>query len=278
MDNVPTLQLTDGQVIPQVGLGTWMLTGRACVKVIKDAYALGYRHFDTATTYKNEADIGSVIKTWSRSELFLTSKVFINSLNYNLVKQACWQSLKDLKTDYLDLYLIHWPNKKAPLLETFQALAELQQAGQIRSIGISNFTIKHLQETLPITSQLNLKLVTNQVEFHPGLYQKELLEFCQKNNIIVTAYSPLGQGGILDNPTISRLASKYKKTSAQICLIWLINKGLAIVPKAITKQYLQENLKIFDLNLEPADAQAIDEIGSDQRLVNPDWAEFNDYK
>ncbi|MFH1412472.1 MAG: aldo/keto reductase [bacterium] len=268
------INLSDNNAIPQLGLGTWMMSNGACAKAVKQALDLGYTHIDTAEEYKNEEAIGRAIKDYDREQLFITSKVWHENLHYEQTLKACENSLQRLKTDYLDLYLIHWPNKLIPIEQTLSALKELQKTGKIKSIGVSNFTQKHLDQAMPIAEELNIKIVINQVEFHAGFYQKDLLEYCDKKNIKITAYSPLAQGLLATNPLLASIGQKYNKSAAQIALIWLIQRNLIVIPKALTLEYAKANMEIFDIKLEEQDMADIDGMGRDNRMVKVNFAEF----
>ncbi len=261
-------ELSSGNDIPCIGLGTWQLEGKKCEEVVKAAIDVGYKHIDTAEIYGNQKFIGRAIKG-KRENLFLTSKVWFENLRYKDVLSACENTLKELKTDYIDLYLIHWPNRTIPIEETMKALNKLKEDGLIRDIGVSNFTINHLKDALKI----GVKIVANQIEFHPYLYQKELLEFCKSKNILVIAYSPLGRGNLLNDQVINKIALKHKKTPAQICLRWLFEKGVASIPKASSIERLKENLNIFDFELKD-DVRVIDSLNKNQRFVNPVFSDF----
>jgi len=268
---IPTYQLESGDEMPVLGLGTWRLTGQTCVAAVSKALELGYNHIDTADAYGNHRQIAQGLEGTDRSAIFVTSKVPHSSLHYDEVLRTCRKNLEELRTDYLDMYLIHWPNRQVPMAETFAALEELHGQGKVRSIGVSNFTIRHLQQAMAAT---NLPICTNQVEFHPLLYQKELLEFCQQHNIVVTAYSPLARGNVFGNNVISAIAEEYGKTPAQISLRWLLQKGIIVIPKASSEAHLRENMDIFDWELSAADEEGIDNIEEEQRLINVDIAEF----
>ncbi len=192
-------------------------------------------------------------------------------MHYGDVLSSCDEALHDLGTDYLDLFLIHWPNKKIPMPETLQAIDELHEQGKVRSIGVSNFTISHIDQAVAVSG---LPIANNQVEFHPSFYQKELLEFCQSRAIALTAYCPLGRGADLNNKVIVVLADKYAKTPAQICLRWLVQKGAVVIPKSASPAHLHSNMDIFDWQLASEDEQKIDNISQQQRLIDPDFGEF----
>jgi diketogulonate reductase-like aldo/keto reductase len=257
--------------MPVLGLGTWELTGNTCYNAVKIALKLGYTHIDTAEIYGNQSEIGNAISNFNRNNLFITSKVWYDNLHYNDVLIACEKTLEDLGIDYLDLYLIHWPNRNIPMRETFDALKELYDKGKVKSIGVSNFTIRHLKEALKISNLISV----NQVEFHPFLYQKELLFFCEKHNIKIIAYSPLARTEVFSDKTIKTIANKYNKTPAQISLRWLLQKGIVVIPKASSKKHLKENLNVFDFEVSNEDMRKIDSIKTQKRLVNPDFTEFD---
>ena len=260
--------------IPEIGIGTWQLTGPVCKEAVEIALRLGYRHIDTAEHYGNEAIIGEAIKNFDRKKLFITSKVWRDHYSYNGVLEAFSNSARNLGTDYLDLYLIHWPDKNADYKQMFKAFKELYNKGKIRAFGVSNFTIKHLIDSLKLCKEFNLPLTVNQVEFHPLLYQKELLEFCKKHNIVVTAYSPLARGEILKNEVMQEIGKKYNKTPAQISLRWLLDKGIVVIPKASSEKHLAANLDInFELSKE--DTEKIDSLNENKRMVCPDYNEFS---
>jgi len=267
---IPAFTLKTGTKIPAIGLGTWQLSGKACADAVKAALRLGYTHFDTAEMYENQEQIGAAIKGVERKRLFITSKVWHANLGYEDTLAACEQTLKQLGTNYLDLYLIHWPNQAIPMQQTFRALEELHRAGKIKALGVSNFTIGHLKEAMQASS---VPLAVNQVEFHPFLNQQELLDFCKKSGIVLTAYSPLARGRVNDDLTIQAIAEKHAKTPGQTALRWCFQKGLVAIPKASSEAHLRENLAIFDFELDKADMRALDALPQ-HRIVNPAFAEF----
>lgn len=266
------LELKTGCKIPMLGLGTWQLTGKQCENIVEKALEYGYEHIDTADAYGNHKEIAKAISNFNRKKIFLTTKIIPDKLHYDSVLSACDRFLKELNTNYLDLLLIHWPNNKIPIRETLEAFKELQKQKKIHSFGVSNFTIHHLEDSLKVNSKI---VSVNQVEFHPYLYQKELLEFCQTNKIVLTAYSPLGRKKTLNDNAIKEIAKANSKTEAQVCLKWLLQKNIAVIPKASSEEHLKENMQLFDWKLSKEDEKRIDEIGIKERIINPSIGEFD---
>jgi diketogulonate reductase-like aldo/keto reductase len=264
-NKIPNIKLNDELEMPIIGLGTWMLKGKECIKSVMEAIRVGYRHIDTAEVYENEEEIGIAIKNFPRDKLFITSKASPTDATYEEILKKCENSLKRLGTNYLDQYLIHWPSLEINE-ETLKAFKELYDKKMILSFGVSNYSIEQLKEILKITNKINLPITVNQVEFHPLLYQKELLEFCKKNNIVIVSYSPLARGYVSKNKVLNEIAKKYDKTPAQISLNWLIEKGTIIIPKASSKQHLEENID-FDFKLNIEDIQKIDKVIEEKRLI-----------
>ena len=269
--SIPTVTLNSGYDMPVLGLGTWRLSGDTCTAVTRKALELGYTHIDTAELYDNHAAIAAALKGFDRSSLFITSKVPDQDLAYDDVHRMCQKALHELETDYLDLYLAHWPNPDVPMAETFRAFRELHEQGKVRSIGVSNFNIRRLAEAIEVS---DLPIAANQVEFHPLLYQRELLEFCRNSDVVITAYCPLARGAVFDNDVIKGVAEKNHKTPAQVSLRWLVQKGVVVIPKSSSEDRLRENMDIFDWELSPDDEERIDNIGEERRLLSPEWAEF----
>ncbi len=270
MDFIPEKKLSEKVMMPVLGLGTWQMEGAECAEGVRSAIELGYRHIDTAEKYLNEDQIGKAIKGFPRDELFITSKVSAEHLSYDSVLDACAGSLEKLGTDYLDLYLVHWPNESVPVEETISAFKELEESGKIRSSGVSNFFINHLEETMPAAEKLDLSISVNQVEFHPLLFDRELLSRCRDIGVVLTAYSPLARKKALNNPVIADIASKYSRTPAQITLRWELHKDVVVIPKAASPGHQKENINIFDFELDDEDIKRIDEIGDVERLVSLD--------
>lgn len=271
MKNLP---LKSGFSIPSLGFGTWELTGGSCYDAVLSALRAGYTHIDTAVMYENETAVGNAIEKSGidRKNLFITTKIWFSHLHHADVIKSCRRSLEQLECDYLDLLLIHWPNRSVPIRETFGAFEELVEHKKVRSIGVSNFTIHHLEEALKVTQ---IPISVNQVEFHPYLYQREQLDFCTKNGIVITAYSPLARGKVLQDETIKKIAFKRGIIPAQIVLAWILSKSCAAIPKASSEDHIKSNITAADICLNDDEIREIDQINVNIRTINPGWAEFD---
>lgn len=276
MEKMNNIMLQNKTEIPQLGLGTWQQTGPDCTRVVNDALDMGYIHIDTAEAYGNEEEIGKALVGVDRHKLFITSKLWISHYSYDDTIAACDTSLEKLGTDYLDLYLMHWPDSNIDMKETMRALKTLYDEGKVKAVGVSNFTITHLKQYLPYAKEIGLPIVMNQVEFHPLLYQKELLDYCTENGIAVTAYSPLARGEVFKNKTLQDISEKHNVTAAQISLAWLMHHGLVVIPKASSKEHLKSNLDADSITLSDEDIEAINTIDEQRRLVNPEFGEFDE--
>ncbi|OGN61104.1 MAG: hypothetical protein A3F40_05160 [Chlamydiae bacterium RIFCSPHIGHO2_12_FULL_27_8] len=265
-------KLEDGNYVPMIGLGTWQLTDEKCINSVKEAIKIGYTLIDTAEIYGNLDEIAKAIKGVKREKLFITSKIYKDHLNPKIVESRVDENLNRLKTDYLDLYLIHWPDRTKPMNDVLYEMLKQKEKGKIKSIGVSNFTINHINDIL----KQGLKIEVNQVEYHPFLNQAELLNFCRKNFISIEAYCPLARGNILHDPIIKSFSIKYNKTSAQISLKWLIQKDIIAIPSASSKEHLKENFDIFDFEISLEDCKKIDEISflRPKRIITGDFADF----
>lgn len=267
------VQFLNGNEAPALGFGTWQLTGKTAVNAVFKALETGFRHIDTADIYANHREVAKAIRESGikREELFLTTKVWRAFLTEDQIKDSVKKFQEELKTDYFDLLLIHWPDREVPIQETLGTMAELNKAGVIKNYGVSNFTINHLKETL----KAGFHPVTNQVEFHPSFNQKELKDFCDQNDIIITAYSPLGQGIDFTLDTILHIAAKYSKSKAQVILNWIIQKKMIAIPRSSSPEHIEDNFETLEWEMETEDIKKIDNIHVKQRILNPSFAEFD---
>lgn len=280
-----TVLLNNKYKIPCLGFGTWQTPdGETAIKAVKCAIENGYRHIDTAASYGNEQSVGVAIEealaecNIKREELFITSKVWNTERGYEKTIEAFEKTLKDLRLEYLDLYLIHWPANAKQFenwneidLDTWRAMTDLYKEGKIKAIGVSNFLEHHLKSLL----YTEIKPMVNQIEFHPGMMQKETVDFCVANNIVVEAWSPLGTGRMLSNDVLIKIAKKYNRSVAQICIRWALQNKMVPLPKSITPSRIIENTKVFDFEIEELDMVAINNMkycgGSG---LNPDEVDF----
>lgn len=257
--------------IPKLGFGTWQLEGQSAIDGVKHALNVGYRHIDTAQIYGNEAEVGSAIAESyvSRDAVFLTTKIWRDNVASAHLEASLDESLRKLKTDYVDLLLIHWPVEEVPLADTISALNAVQKKGKARLIGVSNFTVSQLKEAI----DLGADLTTNQVEYHPYLSQDLILDFARKHDMFLTAYSPLGRMKLTDDK-LTGIAEKHGKTVTQIILRWHVQQpDVVAIPKSATPAHITSNFDIFDFELDANDMQAITHLNHhNQRLINPSFA------
>lgn len=276
-----TYKLSNAVEIPCLGFGTWQTPdGEETVSSVKCALKAGYRHIDTAAIYRNESSVGEAIRESGidRKEVFVTSKVWNKCRGYDLAMQGFERSMSKLGLDYLDLYLIHWPASESRYEDwkelnkgTWKALSELYKAGNIKAIGVSNFLPHHLEPLM----DCEIQPMVDQIEFHPGYMQKETVDFCKANGILVEAWSPLGTGRMLTNETLREIASKYNRSAAQLCIRWCIQNGTLPLPKSVTPSRIEENSKVFDFNISDEDMKIInglDNFGGSG--LHPDKVEF----
>jgi methylglyoxal/glyoxal reductase len=260
-----TLKLNNNVRIPILGLGVYQTPpGRVTQNAVKFALSIGYRHVDTARIYGNEADVGEAVRKSGvpREQLFVTTKLWNGDQGYDSTLRACEASLKRLGFDYLDLYLIHFPVPETRK-ESWKAMKTLLEKGKCRAIGVSNFTIPHLEDLL---EEHELVPAVNQVEFHPFLYQKELLEYCQRKGIQVEAYSPLARGEKLKHPRLTAVAAKYSKSPAELMIRWGLQHGLVVIPKSTREDRIRENSQVFDFEISAEDMRSLDSLNEDLRL------------
>ncbi|MDM5214046.1 aldo/keto reductase [Peribacillus sp. NJ4] len=265
-----TITLHNGVQMPQLGFGVFKVkNGKETVESVKKAIQVGYRAIDTAAIYENEEGVGQAIRECGvpREELFITSKVWNTEQGYETTLQAFDDSLNRLGLEYLDLYLIHWPGKDK-YLETWRALEKLYKDGKVKSIGVSNFHVHHLENLL---ANSEVKPVVNQIELHPLLTQLEIRDYCAKHEIKVTSWSPLGRGNLLEEPTINHIAKKHGKSSAQVLIRWHLQHDLVVIPKSITPSRIEENAQVFDFSLSLNEMNQIDALNKNERFgSNPD--------
>ncbi len=263
------IQLNEASV-PALGFGTYTLKGDTCKKSVADALAIGYRHVDTAEMYENEEEVGSGIRSAGidRDQLFLTTKVWYTHLKYDALIKAVENSLRKLKTEYVDLLLIHWPSEGVEMQEPLEAMMELKQQEKIRMLGVSNFTCAMLERAATLAP-----VVCNQVEYHPFLDQSRLLDIVRQNDMMLTAYCPIAKGEVLDNNMLQQISKKYNKTPVQITLRWHVQQErVAAIPKSSDAQRRRQNFDIFDFELTADEMQRISALRGDRRMVDPGWA------
>ena len=264
------LRLNDGNQMPILGLGVWQVApGKETRRAVGFALEIGYRLIDTAKLYGNERDVGAAVRESGipREEIFVTTKLWNDDHGYETTLRAFERSRQELGLDYVDLYLIHWPVPRIRQ-ESWKAILRLREQGLVRSIGVSNYTIRHLQELLPATP---IPPSVNQVEFHPFLYQRELLEFCQSRGIQVEAYSPLARGRRMKDPVTVEMAARYARTPAQVMIRWSIQHGLVVIPKSVRPERIRENATVFDFELTPKDMERLDALDEGSHVAwNPD--------
>lgn len=274
--------LNNGVKIPTPGFGTFLTPdGATCVEAVRTAIVAGYTHIDTAAVYGNEKSVGEGIQESSikRSDLFVTSKVWNTERGYDKTLKAFDKTLRDLQLDYLDLYLIHWPantlqfgNEADRLnVDTWKAMERLHEEGLVRSIGLSNFMQHHIE---PVFVRANICPMVNQIEYHPGFTQRECVEFCQKNNILVEAWSPLGRGNVLNNPLLKTIAAQHGKSVAQVAIRWVMQTGVLPLVKSVTPSRIKENIDVFDFELSQQEMLEIASLKTDRIGSDPDTCDF----
>lgn len=274
MSQPATIKLNDGAAMPQLGFGVWQVPDDQAAVAVRTAIAAGYRSIDTAAIYGNENGVGQGIKAAgvARSELFVTTKLWNDRQGPTEPLKALDESLKRLKLDYVDLYLIHWPApQQGRFVESWKALARLRKEGRARSIGVSNFTAAHLTR---IIDETGVTPAVNQIELHPRLQQKALREIHARRGIATESWSPLGQGRLLDDPVLAAIAKKRRKTVAQVILRWHLDNGLIAIPKSAHEPRIHENFALFDFNLDSSDLVQIAKLDANGR-IGPDPDRFS---
>lgn len=253
---IPTRTLPSGDELPILGFGTWLLHNETLHTALESAIDAGYRHIDTAQAYGNEATIGEHLVDYDREEFFITSKVVGSDLTYDRVIQTCRESIDRLEADYLDLYLIHFPNPTISLRETLAAMATLTDEGLVRNIGVSNFDAYRLSCALHIT---DVPIAVNQIEFHPLFQQSRTVEYCHEHDVVVEAAAPLGRGQIFDDATIDSIADRHERSPAQVVLKWAIERNVVPLPRSSSPGHIEENADLFSWRLDEDALDALDE-------------------
>jgi 2,5-diketo-D-gluconate reductase A len=274
--NIPQILLNDGQKIPQFGFGVFLVKPEETQAAVTQALQAGYRHIDTAEGYRNEAQVGAAISKCGlgRGEIFVTTKLSNGAHRPDDARAAFDQSLKALGSDYVDLFLIHWPlptRYDGDYVSTWNALEEFYRDGRARSIGVSNFQPHHLRR---LHQECEIRPAVNQIEVHPYLTQDEVRAFCAEHEIAVEAWSPLARGRVLGDPTIDDIARRVGKTPAQVVLRWHIERGDIVFPKSVTPSRIRENIDIFDFELSGDDVEAISALNRNER-TGPDPDKFD---
>ncbi|MFI6574207.1 aldo/keto reductase [Nocardiopsis sp. NPDC050513] len=267
--------LNDGHTMPQLGFGVWQVSDDDAQKAVATALEAGYRSIDTAKLYANEAGVGRAVAQAGlpREDLFLTTKLWNDDQGFDRALRAFDASLDRLGTEYVDLYLIHWPTPARGLYtETWRALERIRSEGRARSIGVSNFTADHLDR---LAAEADVVPAVNQIELHPYLAQNAMRAANAAHGVLTEAWSPLGQGrGLLEDPVLTALADRHGKSAAQVVLRWHLQLGNAVIPKSVTPERIRENIDVFDFELGADDMAAVSSLDRDGR-IGPDPATFN---
>jgi 2,5-diketo-D-gluconate reductase B len=265
IDDVPTIEApsveANGARIPLIGLGTWDLRGKTCASMVEQALGLGYRHIDTAAMYRNEEAVGEGLRASGvpRDEVFITTKVWSSDLRARDFERSTRDSLEKLKVRNVDLLLIHWPNSSVPLKETIGALCKMKREGLTRHVGVSNFTAPLIDQAVKLTTE---PLVNNQIECHPYFDQSKTIAASRKAGLSVTAYSPIARGRVKGDAVLTRIGKAHGKTAAQVCLRYLVQQDIIVIPKTSRAERLKENSEIFDFKLAPVEMKEIAALAS----------------
>ncbi len=261
--------------IPIIGLGTWELRGTTCTRIVAEALRLGYRHIDTAEMYENEAEVGEGLRASGieRGEVFITTKVWPSHFAARALERAARDSGARLRVPSVDLLLLHWPNPEVPLRETIGALCRVKRSGLTRHIGVSNFTVALLDEAVRLSDE---PLICNQIEVHPFLDQTKVMTAARRHDMAVVAYSPIARGRAPDNAVLARIGKAHGKTAAQVSLRFLVQQGIAVIPRTSQVERLEENIAIFDFELAAAEMAEIAALATRKgRIVDfafsPQW-------
>lgn len=246
--------LKNGVILPKIGLGVWNTYGDEAITAIDTALKLGYRRIDTAMFYKNELEVGLGIKQSgiARDKIFVSTKIWYTDMEVKKVRDTFQKSLSNLQLEYIDMYMLHWP--MGDYIGSWKVLEELYAEGKVKSIGVCNFQRHHLEKLL---QHATIKPMVNQIESHPTFSQSDLVTYCQENGIHAEAWSPLGRGDDLGNPSVKAIAEKYGKTTAQVILRWHIQRGVSVIPKSVKEHRMLQNVDVFDFQLTDAEMKEI---------------------
>jgi 2,5-diketo-D-gluconate reductase B len=267
----------NGARIPLIGLGTWELGGRTCARLVEQALRLGYRHIDTAQIYDNEREVGDGVRASGvpRGEVFVTTKIWPTHFAPLELERSAKESLTRLRLSEVDLLLLHWPNPHVPLAETLGALNKVKRAGLAHHIGISNFNVRQIEEAVRLSSE---PLVCNQVEAHPFLDQTKVIAACRRHGLAVVAYSPIARGKAARDPVLVEIGKAHGKSAVQVCLRWLVQQGISVIPRTAKIERLDSNAAIFDFTLSDDEMARIAALAHPRgRVVNfsfsgaPEW-------
>lgn len=277
--NVPDISLNDGNTIPQLGFGVFQIDPKDTARAVGTALEVGYRHIDTAQMYGNEAEVGQAIRAagLDRRDVFVTSKLNNGFHRPEDARKAFEQTLRELRFDYIDLFLIHWPlptRYDGDFVSTWRTLEEFQRDGRAKSIGVSNFQVAHLER---LAAEAEVTPAVNQVEAHPYFGNEEVRAYGRAHNILTEAWAPIAQGKVLDDPTLVDLAEELGRTVAQVVLRWHVQRGDIVFPKSTTPARIQENFQIFDFSLDDAAMERIDSLNKGEagrNGPNPDTFDY----
>ncbi len=271
MTDIPTVTLPSGDELPTVGVGTWNIGGDTVRESVRAGLDAGYGHVDTAEGYHNEAEIGEVLADYDREDVWLTSKVLAKNLDYESVIASCEESLEKLGTDYLDLYLIHWPNPAISLRETLSAMATLHDQGKVNNVGVSNFSAYQLSCAQHIS---DVPIAVNQIEFHPYLQRPDLVDYCRETDTTIEAAAPLARTEVFGDETVEELAETYDRSPAQVVLKWATERDVVVLPKSSSPEHVRANRELFDWEMDEADLAKLDDLDRDEPVYDfpsRDW-------
>lgn len=270
----PMVKLNGQTPMPALGFGTFQLDEDTAHQAVAHALKTGYRHVDTADMYGNHKGVGRALAESDvpREQIFLVTKIWHDRLAHDDLLADANRCLGELGVDYLDQLLIHWPNSDIPMSETFAAMNELVSNGKVRTIGVSNFTVEHIQAAMDTSPQ---PIAANQVELHPYLTQPKLRQFCAEHNIVVVAYRPILKGEVNDDATLREIADKHDKTPVQVTLRWILQSGMVTIPRSGTPKHIDENFGCLSFELDEDDLGRIEALNRNERRIDPDFGEFD---